>query len=148
MKTLYVLSVTLSSLPDTFPHHRTVLFFYDILQFSRACWPCLLSLIHSYPAHLCSVLHVFVFGNYPKHFNKINFFEIDLNSCRRYINCFERHIFRIIGIYERFDFNRVKKCHCFFLMALRFSTLAYHISNIANFGLNPRSLALSSISRK
>src|SRR5665647_252730 len=55
MKTLYVLSVTLFSLPDTFPHHRTVLFFYDILQFSRACWPCLLSLIHSYPAHLCSV---------------------------------------------------------------------------------------------
>ena len=45
------------------------------------------------------------------------------------ISIVSRVIFFVLsGLTKRFDFNRVKKCHCFFLIALRFSTLAYHMS--------------------
>ena len=38
------------------------------------------------------------------------------------VSIVSRCIFLVLsGFTERFDFNRVKKCHCFFLIALRFS---------------------------
>jgi hypothetical protein len=43
-------------------------------------------------------LRVFVFGNYPKYLHKIISFEMNHNSFRRYIYCFERHIPRIVRI--------------------------------------------------
>ena len=57
-----------------------------------------------------------------------------------------RSIFLILsGFTRKFDFNIVKKYHCFSVIALLFFTFAYHVSKMINLGLNPHFLALSRI---
>lgn len=109
----------------------------------------LFSCVFVHIQYVCSpVLRVSICWDYPKYLDKTVFFEMNNNSFRRYLNRIRRLFFVLSGFTKRFDFNLVKKCHCFFLIALRFFMLAYHISNITYLGLNPRFSALSIISRK